>query len=524
MLTAHSEHPDIPQLLLRCEETGIAPEYVPGGGEYPHVVYREGDGREVIVVSDLHIAAGLDRDGRYSGTENFFSDDAFGRFVDYMRSEVRERKGILVINGDFLDFLRIVETPREKAEFREWSEMLAEVGIQKTPDELEKAIDNRKEREFGMKTHDYRSVWRLRRSVSGHRELFSALARWLGDEGNQLVIVKGNHDLEWYWLGVRNALRLELAKIIAATSGNDLESVLTRRVLPDLIFIDDALLIDTDLYIEHGHRYDRYTLVLGEPAQVFDKESGELELDIPFGSFFNRYILNRLESSYPYIDNVRPRENILPLLVRERFPLALKLIFYHARFLYQVLRKNWRYVRFMFGRFFAILLAVVFPLALLIFLFAERSGEVFGLLFSPRQRPTTLKENIITALLDVFKYVGGLILSYFLARLVAGLQLSEPSSLEKNARQIMRNLDYRFVTMGHTHNPDQFQVEGRWFYNTGTWIPVLETSSAEVRHDMMYCFLHFRRDMNTGRLLPHYLQQWNDKAERVERWPIIARQ
>ncbi|MGE3802691.1 MAG: hypothetical protein AB7H80_16875 [Candidatus Kapaibacterium sp.] len=514
---------NISKLLAECEEVGTAPKYVVGGGEDPLVLHRDGGGREVIVVSDLHIAAGLDADGRYGGTENFFSDEAFSRFVDYVRSDVGERGGILIINGDFLDFLRIVELPDSSQAFEEWSEMLAEVDIQKSSVELAKEIDNRREREFGMKTHDYRSVWRLRRSIKGHPELFAALATWLADGTNQLVILKGNHDLEWYWLAVRNALRLEFAKMIVGESGGDLELVLRQIVLPNLIFIDDALLIDTDFYVEHGHRYDKFTVVLGEPAEVFNKKSGERELNIPFGSFFNRYLLNRLEGTYPYIDNVRPRQNILPLLIRERFPLALKIIFYHVGFLYKVLRKNWRYVRFMFGRVFFLFAAIAIPLGVIIFLFAARWSEVFGVIFSPRQTPTSLKDNLVNGLLESLKYIGGLILSYFLARLVAQLQLSEPSSLEKDARRIIKNIDYRFVTMGHTHNPDQFQVDGRWFYNTGTWIPIVEASSAEVRRDRMYCFLHLKRDEETGRLEHSPLQQWDDSAGRPVRWPIVVK-
>ena len=516
-------HSDITHLLLRCEEESIAPEYVVGGGEYPRVVYREGEERQVVVVSDLHLAAGLDADNRYGGTENFFSDEAFARFIEHMRAEVKGEGGILIINGDFLDFLRIIELPESKEEFDEWSRRLADVGIRKNPAELAAAIDNRRERTFGMKTHDYRSVWRLHRSIRGHPELFAALARWLKDERNQLVIVKGNHDLEWYWRGVRNTLRLELARIIAGETGEDLEQVLLKRVLPNLIFIDDALLIDTDLYIEHGHRYDRYTFVLGEPAEVFNKKIGEPELNIPFGSFFNRYLLNRLEGAYPLIDNIRPRENILPMLIRERFPLALKLIFYHLRLLYQVLRKNWRYVRFMLARFFSILLAVVLPAAILVIAFAERWDDIAGLFTSRREASGSILDGIVSAALEGFKYIGGLILSYFLARIVAGLQLEEPDSLEEFARKVMQNTDYRIVTMGHTHNPDQFQTEGRWFYNTGTWIPIVETSSGEIRRDRTYCYLHLRRDKKTGRLIPRPLQQWDDSGNRGEPWPIVIR-
>src|SRR2546427_1927017 len=46
---------------------------------------------------------------------------------------------------------------------------------------------------------------------------------------------------------------------------------------------------------------------------------GGLELNLPFGSFFNRYLLNRIELVFPYLDNVRPRQNLLPMLFEKDF-------------------------------------------------------------------------------------------------------------------------------------------------------------------------------------------------------------
>ena len=76
--------------------------------------------------------------------------------------------------------------------------------------------------------------------------------------------------------------------------------------------------------------------------------------------------------------------------------------------------------------------------------------------------------------------------------------------------------------MGHTHNPQQFNEGGRWFYNTGTWIPIVETSTGELRKDCTYTFLHFKRDA-TGGLQPTSLQRWDDEAERFEYLPIVTR-
>jgi hypothetical protein len=75
--------------------------------------------------------------------------------------------------------------------------------------------------------------------------------------------------------------------------------------------------------------------------------------------------------------------------------------------------------------------------------------------------------------------------------------------------------------MGHTHNPDQFQIDGKWFFNTGTWIPVVEASSAQLRRDNMFCFLCVRRNA-AGGWQPEPLQHWNDDAGRGDPWVVVA--
>src|SRR5262245_12864861 len=301
-----SSVPDISRILLECESNGTAPPYVfSREAKLPDSIFdSEGpridlssDGAEVFVVSDLHLAAGRGVDGRYEGGENFFFDASFGRFLEYAHR--RCSKALLIINGDFVDFLRVTYVPglhqkftrwerfltqchihrrerRIKAlsdpdrddfldDYRDWSRVLASIGIEKTPEQLVDSVTD-KEELYGLKTHDFKSVLRLHIVVSGHPEFFDALARWLG-WGHRVVVVKGNHDLEWYWPAVRNYLRLALAERLAAAQpeGKDDQSikhVLCQTVLPGLSFVDHSMVIDGDFYVEHGHPYDPLTRVI----------------------------------------------------------------------------------------------------------------------------------------------------------------------------------------------------------------------------------------------------------------------
>jgi hypothetical protein len=77
------------------------------------------------------------------------------------------------------------------------------------------------------------------------------------------------------------------------------------------------------------------------------------------------------------------------------------------------------------------------------------------------------------------------------------------------------------VTFGHTHNPEQWVRGNRAYFNTGAWIPVIETSSATVRYDRTYTFLHVRR-VASG-MHADLLQRWNDDAERAEPLALVQR-
>ena len=500
------------KLLDSCEMTGAAPKFLESNLDDPQApVPIASSGAEIFVVSDLHLADGLSQDLTYSGNENFFCDSSFRRFLRRAHINLKSNSAILIINGDFIDFLRIMYLPEENSQFVEWQEILEQIGIKKSVDELKSSITE-KEKKYGLKTHDYKSVLRLHVAVNGHVEFFEALAEWLS-KGHRLVIAKGNHDLEWHWRPVRNYLRLTLAQKLAGQSGtSDIKSVLENKVLPNVTFIDDSMIVDEDFYLEHGHRFDHYAHVAGDTLR------GD-ELNIPFGSFLNRYLLNDIELNYPFLDNVRPSTNILPLLFRERLPLALKLIFLHIPFLFRIIPKG--YFSYMFRQAFWFILIVVLPVLFIIWIVLGMFGHGLDLtasLTTPSRPESPLHKFVFNALTSI----GSLIASYFLGRLVGWLNLKEPDDLTKDARKKLRdNKPYRLITFGHTHNPDQFKDDGRWFYNTGTWIPIVEMSNAQIREDKTYTFLHLKRD-SSGKLEGE-LCRWDDEAERPEPAVVIRR-
>ena len=244
----------VTEMLLSCETNGMAHHY----GD--HLVKLDARNEEIVVVSDFHICSGLTPDKTYTGTENFFADGSFLRFLEHIGRRSDKRK-TLVINGDFLDFLRNVLVPKKEEDFVLWKRELAAIGVMKSTDELRESIVD-KELTYGLKTDDYKSVWKFITMVDGHIDVFQALGNWLNGT-NRLVVLKGNHDLEFYWPAVRNYFRLTVAREIRKHEISELMNILEQTVLPNIFFIDDKVILDGEFYVEHGHRYDKYSRVVG---------------------------------------------------------------------------------------------------------------------------------------------------------------------------------------------------------------------------------------------------------------------
>jgi UDP-2,3-diacylglucosamine pyrophosphatase LpxH len=458
----------------------------------------ESGGKDIVVISDLHLASGCNPNGNYGGTENFFSDESFVRFLQYLTAGEEDKKKILIINGDFIDFLRVLDYPSTTTDFEKWEKILKSIGISKPVQELRNSI-TKKEKDYGLKTNDYKSVYKLYVSVNGHRKLFEQIALWVR-HGNQLVIVKGNHDLEWYWPAVQDYLRCCLAQFIAADDNANSYDDIINQTTSNVLFIDNSVVIDGKIHIEHGHIYENITSVTGAATL-----NNNTELNLPFGSFFNRYLVNRLEVAYPFLDNVRPTQKILPLLIRERFPLALKVLFKYIPFTLLIIPKKmyWQAFKYLFD----VIVIIILPVAITGYAIWVNRG-----IFEQGGNGSFFSRQIFS----VLKNFGFLFLSYIFGRLLSMARLSAPKSLFPFAKSVFeKSAGIQIVTFGHSHTPQQFQNDGRWYYNTGTWMPVYDISMADVRLDKTFTYLFIQQD-NIGNIKGQQLLRWNDDALRPE--------
>jgi UDP-2,3-diacylglucosamine pyrophosphatase LpxH len=143
-----------------------------------------------LVVSDLHLSeAERNPAGRF-----FHFDEDFADFLRHYRlSYVGQRRWRLIIDGDFIEFFQMTEAPDP-------TERLLR-GVTLTP----------ADRRFYPGTEWAKSVWKLDRVLRSHPQLLLALGRFLL-AGNEIYVLRGNHDVEMYWPQVQEHFRIVLAQ------------------------------------------------------------------------------------------------------------------------------------------------------------------------------------------------------------------------------------------------------------------------------------------------------------------------
>ena len=451
----------------------------------------------MLVVSDLHLSAGRDpATGRFDRIENFFADEAFDRFLAHYHPAAAEG-ALLVLNGDTLDFLRVVGTPLSARELDAWRARLATLGVQMTAAQLEASID-RKERRYGLGTEDFKCVWKLDEIAAGHRRFFAALAGWVG-AGGRMLVVKGNHDVELHWPLVRLAMRRMLG---AAPGGTGPGSI---------VFCDDFVRL-ANVFLEHGHAYETPTRVEGPPTLIVKQDGRDVEtIRLPSGSFVNRYLINSAEDIYPFLDNARPLKKSIRLILR-RHPFRALLLVPPA---FQLIRKSLRISGGSTARSVLLLLNILGPLV----------GIVLVALILSFDRVAEVVRTILP------KYGKSLsLLGAALPYLMSAIADSMPKKKGKVMDDEFSDLAYRalaarrptvpktvlYAVYGHTHTMDVQLVAPRngvptvLYLNTGTWTPLYIDDRPDLIGRSFRPFLRFT--LGAGGEYRHEYLQWNDEA------------
>ena len=167
----------------------------------------------------------------------------------------------LVLNGDVFDFDAVKAVP----EAAPWPVSALE-------------------RLRGLYPEEPKSVWKLERIIAHHPALFEALRAWLA-EGNTLLFVIGNHDVELHWPGCQAVLRAALP------------------AEPDALTLCEFYAISHhDTLITHGNQFDPYCVV-HDPLHPFIEVDGRARVRLPFGDQAARLMMNGLGLYNPHVDD-----------------------------------------------------------------------------------------------------------------------------------------------------------------------------------------------------------------------------
>ena len=473
---------------------------------------------ELIVISDLHLSAGYNEEtGRYSRNEDFFFDEEFKRFLEYLQ-EANPGNNHLIIAGDLFDFLQIDgHLGKELSEKKE------------APFKITK-----RELKFGLGTEEEKTAWKLGVIVNGHEVFFQALATFLSKK-NALSIITGNHDIELYWEKVQNAL---VGHIVNFEPDQEIRQQIKERISFYPWFYYDK---DYKTYIEHGNQYDTSNSFQYLLYPVFGPNSKRLWL--PFGSFFVRYFFNKLEISNPFADNIKPPTEYMKWAWNEDKLQFLENIYHYLPTMFRVFLKGGKLSKTekrqlaeknekeleKLGQELGLALDAVTNIYSLIARPFTRNKLKIILTFAGTFFPiiTLIVFIVLFALSQYFHFSFWASLSSLGLLIVPIAKWALSKSFQKDPfEKILPEIkaflkDVQIIVFGHTHDPDIRRVDKETsYFNTGTWTTVFSEEERIIREAKQFAFVRIKKIDGKPQAK---LRRWNYSLREPEKLILFER-
>lgn len=446
------------------------------------------DARSLLILSDLHVG----RDCKeITGFAQPRPDPEFDRaFVGLLDvyTAGRESEWRLVLGGDFIDFMEVVVAPGTKGVL-----------------DLKLTFDvTDEEKEFGLGSEAERVIVKLDRTMDYHQGFFRRLAAFV-KAGGALAIVRGNHDVEFYWRKVQKFFRRRLADLAFRGHTLDVDELLEQRdaFQTRIEFFPWIYFEPGRIYFEHGHQYDEYCSFDHWLHPVSPKNPRRI--DTPISAFAMRYFVNVMVDFAPSSlegwtgdDYLRWMKRKGPAATLYAAGMATK-----AAIRTLVYAFEWTFGRV--GRYaqehgkklteeaqrFGLppdRLELVDQLhhmpvnrnlpELMRLLWLDRALLFLGALF--------LAAIVLLVLDDprweLASLVGVVLLAWRVNRAMAPHRVLHPTLKQQEAaRKIADLLDVPLVVMGHSHVRRVVELgKGRRYLNTGCWLPPIEEDKDHV--------------------------------------------
>jgi UDP-2,3-diacylglucosamine pyrophosphatase LpxH len=215
--------------------------------------------KTILVISDLHLSAGLMVNKRKNFLEDFHYDKELIEFIEYHGSmHYQDRAVELIINGDFFDLLAVPFVPYFDDEY--WSESAA----------LDK----------------------LKMIIDAHPDVIDALRNFLTFPHNRLVYIIGNHDAELIFESLRQHVM-------------DLFPEVDKYKFQILLNTDDVYIPVEGIVVKHGHEYELAHHFDPVTSIATDLEGNKYFIP-PWGSYYVTRVINKFKEGRDYINAVRP--------------------------------------------------------------------------------------------------------------------------------------------------------------------------------------------------------------------------
>ena len=414
------------------------------------------------IVSDLHV-------GEAGPLEDFLFEADFCRFLAHLASQAGPtgRPAELIINGDFFDFLQIAP--------------LRAGPIQDAADKLVRAR-------------------------KGHQHLFTELAAFVRD-GHRLVVIPGNHDIELSEGAIQSALRQELFTNDAASQAR-------------IIFPDEQLPEHFSgrsrgsfvyrlpgVYIEHGNQFDPFNRFDYSRFYV-DEELTQVRL--PSGSHFVYRVFNEAESRFGYLDKLRPRRAAFLLFCLLDIRLALnrigallglgaEMVSSELQLLYELSKTQTEVGTGARGSSST----AEQELAWL-----GQYAEALSILQHEQASmlPGDADLGARGRLSPLFAQAATQILHAVLDLLTSRADRSDQrDDYAQAAEALLQSENADIVLFGHTHGLREIAYGSKRYFNTGTWVGLVDWDLAELRNarpEAMLDFLNLFLKQPTLRISP----------------------
>jgi UDP-2,3-diacylglucosamine pyrophosphatase LpxH len=220
--------------------------------------------KSIIVISDIHLGAGVLVNGRRNYLEDFHHDKELVDFLEYYSTgENLNREVELIINGDLFDLLAVPFVPYYDDEF--WSEKAA----------LEK----------------------LKIITAAHPEVMEALAKFVTQKKKKLVYIIGNHDAEL----ILPSLEEYIHELIPGKDSGNFVMVLDPH---------QEYSPAKGVVIVHGHEYEVAHRFHPKESVVQDKDGMNYFIP-PWGSYYVTRVINKFKEERGHVNAVRPIRKFL---------------------------------------------------------------------------------------------------------------------------------------------------------------------------------------------------------------------